>query len=53
MNSDIFNFIPDFDGDGDHDVVDFLIMDDIIREDEEEEKPSDTDFLDDEDEEDY
>ena len=36
MCNDPFEFFPDMDGDGDHDVVDFLIMDDMLREEEEE-----------------
>ena len=36
MCNDPFELFPDMDGDGDHDVVDFLIMDDILREEEEE-----------------
>ena len=30
----IFGFIPDFDGDGDQDIMDFLIMQDCLREEE-------------------
>ena len=30
-----FDFIPDFDGDGDSDLVDLLILDDILSEEEE------------------
>ncbi|MBQ9543762.1 MAG: hypothetical protein IJV00_01390, partial [Clostridia bacterium] len=33
-DDDIFSLVPDFDGDGDHDLIDFLIMDEILREDE-------------------
>ena len=33
-DDDLFGFAPDFDGDGDHDLVDFLIMDDILSEEE-------------------
>ena len=33
-DDDLFGFAPDFDGDGDHDLVDFLILDDILTEEE-------------------
>ena len=31
-----FNLFPDMDGDGDHDVMDFMIMDDIFSDEERE-----------------
>ena len=35
-DDDLFEFLPDIDGDGDHDLLDFLIMDDILQEEERE-----------------
>lgn len=35
-DDDLFDFVPDIDGDGDHDLLDFLIMDDILQEEEKE-----------------
>lgn len=51
-DDDLFDFVPDIDGDGDHDLLDFLIMDDILQE-EERETEGDGDFDPDEDEEDF
>ena len=31
-----FDFVPDMDGDGDHDMMDLLIFDDVLREEEDE-----------------
>ena len=49
-DDDIFGFAPDLDGDGDHDLVDFLILDDILTEEENLSSDIDRDpLLDDED----
>ena len=38
---DDFNFMPDMDGDGDHDIIDFMILDMILENCEEEEEDDD------------
>ncbi len=35
-DDDLFGFVPDFDGDGDHDLIDYLTADDILQEEERE-----------------
>lgn len=42
---DDFDFIPDMDGDGDHDLMDFMILDTILSEDEKLEEDEDDDIL--------
>ena len=45
FGDDDFDFIPDMDGDGDHDMIDFMILDTILSEDEKREEEEDDDIL--------
>lgn len=36
--NDDFGFVPDLDGDGDHDLIDYALFEELIAEDEEEEE---------------
>ena len=65
-DDDLFDLVPDIDGDGDNDLIDYLIVDDILQEEEAENDPEynpiddeedifddDEDIFDDEDEQEY
>lgn len=45
FGDDDFDFIPDMDGDGDHDMIDFMILDTILSEDEKREEEEDDDIF--------
>ena len=36
FDDELFGFVPDIDGDGDHDLLDFLILDSILEDEERE-----------------
>ena len=44
---DLFGWVPDMDRDGDHDLLDFMIYDDVFLNDEEEHDTLNDDFYDD------
>ena len=45
FGDDDFDFIPDMDGDGDHDMMDFIILDTILSEDEKREEDENEDDI--------